>query len=52
MNLIFYFNKIKKTGILINSKKKQIRKFSSDSKSLALLSNEKRGYNWYLSQKK
>ena len=43
MNLIFYFNKIKNTGILINSKKSQIRKFSSDNKSLALLRNEKNG---------
>ena len=52
MNLIFYFNKIKNTGILINSKKSQIRKFSSNNKSLALLRNEKNGYNWYLSQRR
>ena len=52
MKLVFYFNKIKKTGVFINSEKSKIRKFSTENKSLALLKNEYRGYNWYLRQKR
>lgn len=52
MKLIFYFNNLKNTGVIINSKKKYVRKFSSDKKSLSLLKNEKIGYSWYTKQLK
>jgi thiamine kinase-like enzyme len=47
MKLIFYFNTIKNTGVLIDPNKKFVRKFSSDYKSSILLKNETRGLYWY-----
>lgn len=48
MKIKFYFNTIKNTGILINSNKNFVRKFSNDYKSLILLKNEKCGLYWYV----
>jgi len=47
MKMIFYFNTLKSTGVIINSNKNYVRKFSSDYKSLILLKNEVRGLHWY-----
>ena len=47
MKIIFYFNTLKSTGVIINSNKTYVRKFSSDYKSLILLKNEVRGLHWY-----
>lgn len=50
MTTLLNYNLNKKTGTIYYPKEKIIRKFARDKKSLILLNNENRGFNWYRSQ--